>query len=428
MGGLFGGTAPTSAEVARQMERDVTLATVDLSAVPALVDSVNTLCAALQGGNSRSVSQARSYAQSFTSIFGQQVPPAYIDLGSFVQLLKQAGDSASVNQAADGVLAALRQAVVAEKHGAGKPGATGVAIYFPNSQLFDSPVAGPVSYTAIASRFASESLWDDYLTFFYTGRAFDASARQPAVPASGSTVSAPAAGGIQMSPVTLSGTVAAPGQPVLLSTDISGENLGYVLLFAGYYDQQSNSLMVVDMDYLDSSDTRQIDGVYYPVWPTAAFTMQFEWEPLMFYISDGTDSALALLTPQTYGATPEEAVYTVDGTYTFASGESRVARLYFRNGQLLQVFGFTGASNAGAPSEIYPQTGDTFTVLDHWLDLDAQGQVVRRSTQAGGTLTFHDQMFTWVEMDAAVGDYIVGFIAEDLDGNKQEVYEQVTVQ
>lgn len=36
-------------------------------------------------------------------------------------------------------------------------------------------------------------------------------------------------------------------------------------------------------------------------------------------------------------------------------------------------------------------------------------------------------MFTWVELDAAAGDYVVGFMAEDLDGNKQQSFVQVTV-
>ena len=34
----------------------------------------------------RAIAQARSYAQSFTSIFGKDVPPSYIDLGHFAQL------------------------------------------------------------------------------------------------------------------------------------------------------------------------------------------------------------------------------------------------------------------------------------------------------------------------------------------------------
>ena len=34
----------------------------------------------------------------------------------------------------------------------------------------------------------------------------------------------------------------------------------------------------------------------------------------------------------------------------------------------------------------------------------------------------------WEELDAAPGQYIVGFIVEDLDGNKIEAFEQVTVE
>jgi hypothetical protein len=427
MGGMFGfGGVPSASQVASQMEHDITLAALDLTAMPELLNSINDLSYALQQASQSQVARARTYAQSFTSIFGQQVPASYIDLGSFAQLLKQT--QAGVDGPADGLLAALQQVVIAEKHGQGKPGATGIAIYFPNSQLFQSPVAGPESYTAIARRFAEESTWDDFLTFHYTGRTFEAAAHQATVPESGTTATAPGTGKIELSPIQLSDTVAAPGRPILMSTDISGDNLGYVLFFAEYIDQQSNSMMLVDMDYLDSGDTRDIDGVYYPVWPETAFTMEFEWEPLMFAISDGSDSVTALLMPVTYGATAEEATYAVDGTYTFASGESRSARLYFRNGALQQVFTFSGDGATGAPREVYPQTGDTFTVWEQWIDLNEQGQAVQQATEAGGTLTFRDQMFTYKELDAAVGDYVIGFLAVDLDGNRTQVAERVTVE
>ncbi len=42
-------------------------------------------------------------------------------------------------------------------------------------------------------------------------------------------------------------------------------------------------------------------------------------------------------------------------------------------------------------------------------------------------LTFGDQMFRWKELDAAAGQYVVGFIVEDLDGNQTPVYTTVTV-
>jgi hypothetical protein len=437
MGGLFSLFGGVSAEqVAQQMGRNITLTAIDLTAMPDLMDSVNELCFALQETEQALVARARAYAQSFTSVFGRDVPPSYIDLGNFVQLLRRESGSSSVTQAADGVLASLDRAVIAERHGPNKPGATGVSIYFPNSQLYQSRLTGPESYTAIARRFAAASLWDDFLASHYTGRRFERSAGRIAVPEPGTVTRGPGSGEIRLSPIVLSDAVAAPNRPVLLSTDIRGQNIGYVRLLVGFYDEQSNAILVADSDYLETDDTREIGGVYYPVWPEGEeFTMAFEWEPLMFAISDGVDRALALLEPQQYGASWEDAVYTVEGIYTYADGgEARYARLYFRDGLLRQVFGFTGEiglaaqGGTGAPREIIPQSGDTFTVLEKWLDLDEQGNVVQEARQEGGTLTFGDQMFIWEELDAAVGDYVVGFIVEDLDGNAYETYTSVTVE
>jgi hypothetical protein len=153
---------------------------------------------------------------------------------------------------------------------------------------------------------------------------------------------------------------------------------------------------------------------------------------VVFGISDGTNLEVALFTPETYGKTFEEAIYSVDGIYTFRDGgEQRSARLLFQNGLLFQVLGFTNEgdtnSTTGAPREIIPQPGDTFTILDLWYDLDTQGNVSQASRQEGGTLTFGDQMFEWEDLDAAAGQYLVGFLVEDLDGNTTAVYETVTV-
>ena len=67
-------------------------------------------------------------------------------------------------------------------------------------------------------------------------------------------------------------------------------------------------------------------------------------------------------------------------------------------------------------------------MLETWLDLDSSGNVVERVLEQGDTLTFGSEPLRWVELDAAVGDYIVGFIVEDLDGNQQQVYTQVGVE
>ncbi len=92
-----------------------------------------------------------------------------------------------------------------------------------------------------------------------------------------------------------------------------------------------------------------------------------------------------------------------------------------------QAFGFTGESEASAPREIIPKAGDEFTVLERWLDLDSSGQVSGDAFQEGKTLTFGQRMFTWKTLDAAAGDYAVGFVVEDLDGNQQQALTRITV-
>jgi hypothetical protein len=426
MGGFFGASDVSASQLAAQMEQNVTLTAVDLEQMPDLMAIVNEFVYALQGENQSLVAQARSYAQSYTSIFGKQVPPAYIDLGHFAALVGRNTRDGDVSRAAEQVLSGLSRFVIAEKHGAGKPGSTGVAIYFPNSTLYSSPLTGPQSYTEIAERFVATSLWDDFLAFHYNDRTFSPQDVVPVVPSGGAT-RAPGQGAITVSEITTSSNSAAPDQPVRLSVDISGQNIGYIYLFVGYYDNSSNSIYVADTDYLESPNVRELNGVYYPEWGED-FTLAFNWDPIVFSVSDGTDSLPALFSPENYGLSFEEATYSVEGIYTFAqTGDALNARLYFQNGALMAVYGFTGADEASAPREITPQPGDRFTLFEKWLDLASDGSVRETVYQQGGTLTFGSQPFTWEQLYAAQGEYIVGFIIEDLDGNQYPVYTQITV-
>jgi len=204
--------------------------------------------------------------------------------------------------------------------------------------------------------------------------------------------------------------------------------VGYIKLLLGYYEPTSNSILMMDSDYIASAETRSVDGVYYPDWGEGDFTLEFDWEPIVYAISDGQTTAVALFTPEVYGANSEEAIYSVDGKYTFAdSGEEISAKLYFRNGLLWQVYGFSGSGEASAPREITPQAGDTFTVRYQWLELDAQGSVSQVVNEPGETLIFGNEAFQWVTLDAAAGQYLLGFIVEDLNGTQTPVMGQITV-
>ena len=208
-----------------------------------------------------------------------------------MQLIYKNSKDANVRQASEMVIDALNQVIVAEKHGPGKPGSTGIAIYFPNSQLYSNSATGMASYTVIADAFSRSSLWDDLLGYHYSGRNFDLTAAEPVSVARASQV--PGSGNIQIGQVEASASSVSPGDFVDLSAVITGENIGYIYLFTGLIDEESNSIYVADMDYLETSQTAELSGVYYPVWPDLEqFSLNFEFETIVFTITDCTECRL----------------------------------------------------------------------------------------------------------------------------------------
>jgi hypothetical protein len=426
--GLFGGAPPAEA-VARQLSQNITLTAADLSKIPALNAGLNNFLLALQQANPKAVAQARSYAQNYTSIFGSNVPPSYMDLGHFAVLTLQAANDPTLQEAAAPLINAINEVVVAEKNGPGKPGSTGISIYFPNSDLYRSDAAGPRSYNVAAGRFVDESLWDEFLTYFYTGNNFAGDTRGVSAPADGANVRSPGAGGTTLSPVTLSAESAAPGQPVLMSADVAGENIAFIKLFVGEVDPAAQSVRLIDSDYLQFGETRELNGVYYPDYGATDFTLEFEWEPYVTAVTDGSTNAVALFNPVSYGLDMATAQYGVDGVYTLAAdGATLNARAIFRAGVLQQVFSYQAGNATGAPWEIVPVAGDTFTVNEQWLDMDAEGNVISTAYEAGATVTFGEgETLRWTELNAAPGQYVVGFVVEDLDGNEKATYAPVNV-
>ena len=89
-----------------------------------------------------------------------------------------------------------------------------------------------------------------------------------------------------------------------------------------FYDQAANSIFVADTDYLESADTREIDGVYYPVWGERRLHPGIRVGAGGVCASTmASDSRHGLFAPQSYGRhRSKQAIYTVDGTYTFADG------------------------------------------------------------------------------------------------------------
>jgi hypothetical protein len=450
---LTGGDYSAQA-VVKELDRTSTMSSLDLATVQDLDAALNDLAVALTNVDQGLVAQARAYSQSYTSPFGEDSTPSFIDLGSFVDLvLAEVGD-AGVTTAAQGVKDALARTVVAETHGEERPGSSGLSIYFPNSEEYTATFGGStVHYPSSVGRFASASLWDDFLTFHYTGAPFEASAADlsavtPALanltdftravaesaPATGADVVGPGAGGVTIAPITVDVTEVAPDGEVNLSTEIAGANIAYVYYYIAYYWESDGSYLSADAGYVEPGNVKESGGVYYPDWGEGeAVPVNQPWKPTLYYMSDGNEEndMFAFFQPTTYGAEVAGDIYSVDGTYTFVdTGTKMDAQIDFNGGgDMVSVWGYDpGANDSGIGTwhELTPRSGDTFTITSEYIEFDKNpdGEFVDYD---GGIMTFGDTPFTMVAHVAPAGDYKIGMGVEDLDGNVTWEYADVTV-
>jgi hypothetical protein len=451
---VFAGGDFSAESVAADLIQSSTLSAIDLGKIQGLNEAVNELAIALTEVDQDTVAEARTYAQGYESVFGDEVPPSFIDLGHFTEILASEINDPNVKQAAENVQSALAQAVLAEMHGDERPGSSGLTIYFPNSDLYDgtfgdNPAYG-IQYTSFIGRFATASLWDDFLTYHYTGETVDPAsadlsvvtpaksaerdftqAVEESAPQASAEVVAPGAGEITIAPIEVSASEIGPDGTVTLSVEISGTNIGYIYYYASWYDEESGSYLTADKGFIGAETTKEIGGIYYPDWgndPTLAF--DFDWEPTLYFMSDGNEAndQFAFFEPTVYGVSNTDDVYSVRGVFQYAGSTSEIDAVmeFGGDGKMKNIYGFNGENGAGAPREITPQPGDTFTITEEWLDFNQNpdGEFV---DYIGGTMTFGDQPFEMVPYYAYSGNYTLGVIVTDLNGNSVEEFVEVTV-
>ncbi len=431
-------------QVAKEMSVDTTLTAVDLSAMADLHTALNELAVTLADTSPKTVAKARSYAQSYESVFGVNDPPSYIDLGHFINLLAEKNKDEKVAAALEKVQAAIKTAVLAEKHGGQRPGSTGFSIFFPTSKTYTwtAQPGGDPNYSDYASRFAVASLWDDFLWYYYTGQSFDPAsadltvlepiqtarivptAAPSTIPEKAAQITGPGAGKFSIDPLKVSKTKLGANEKLTITTKISGSNIAYIYAYTLFYNETDNSYLVADIDYVDAGASKEIEGVSFPDWGEETdMLFEYEWEPTVYMVSDGDErnDQFALFEPQTYGAQLADAVYTLRGTYTPQDGGTPHAALmeFTGEGVMRRLLTFLKEDGSGAPREAIPSPGDQFNITESWLEFtnNPEGDLI---THTGGTMTFGEQAFQWVPYEAFPGKYAIGLVVEDLDGNTVE--------
>ena len=432
----------SAADLAASYMIDSTMSAIDTSLLPDVNNALNNLVIAMTHIDQNMVAEARSFAQKYFSIFSEDFPAPYMDLVNFAELVAQKANSPEITAAVDALKAAVQKAVIAEKHGDKLPGSNGISIYFPNSGLFSQPYADYWTYTTVVPLFTEQSQWDEFMAFHFSGSAIQPtqspeqpSATQEVLPTPSVSelmqMVAPGAAPIRMDPVKLSATSIPVSQTITISSTAYGKNISYIYIFIGYMED-ANTLHIMDMDFIDAKSTLEVGGVNYPDWGSSGVVpITYDWKPHLFAFDVNGQPVITLFAPNTYGATPEQSTYTVLGNYRYKdSSDTLLASITFSyDGQMQKITGYSNPDGVGSPAEIVPNPGDTFTALDTYFDLSKPADDPNIVfTKDGATITFSDQPVTWLVIDPPTGNYVVGYIAENLDGDSFEQFANLKIQ
>ncbi|MCB0128323.1 MAG: hypothetical protein KDE58_38920, partial [Caldilineaceae bacterium] len=375
-------TATTARALSQTMRADTTLTAVNLTKFSGFVTALNDFLLALTVADPVAIAKARTYAQSFETVFDPEEPSPYIDLGNFANLVTDFAEVPELTEALTALQKAYRATIIAETHGPERPGASGLSLFFPTPDLLAAVgyADSDPAYSAYASRFVGASLWDEFLRFHYLNQDFDpdlvdlslldlrtgpnADLSDYAAPllTDEDEITTPGVDtGLTMTPLEVSEDTITTDESLLLATQIEGENVGYIYIEVNRYDEENDLYLLEDLDYVASDVSAAIDGVIYPQWRADDLDdFIYEWEPTVYTLQSGDEEAVALFMPEIYGKGQRDTDYVVHGIYTLAnSGAERYALMHF-DGDLnfKSIFGFQDLDGTGAPRQITPRQGD----------------------------------------------------------------------
>ncbi len=448
----------TAQEAIDNLLRDCTLAAIDLGKMTEVNAALNRLAVALASLDQGLVAKARTYAQSYESLYGSPSankpgPPSVVDLGSLVDMLLALTDDPEVTVAGVEVKEALDEAVVAERHGSERPGSAGMAVYFPLSEEYEWAFCDEDdSYPRSVARFAAASLWDDYLTYHFAGRPIDSKAFDLSVLTAGQAanhdfsdatgrsvlavddkVVAPGAGGVKLSDPIASRSRVNSRETVTLSTEVTGANVAEVYYYVARYVEEQDSYLCAEAGYIDCPTTEEVGGLGLAHWgKDSPVSVEFEWLPVLHYLSGGDDErdVLAFVQPGYLSSASPGASYTVMGSYQFFNtGEAVYAQIEFDGrGELLGIWGYCPSAwfDVEYWHEILPVRGDVFSVANEFVDY-GNGLGSEPVDYEGDVFVFGEDSLRLVAQDAEPGEYALCIGIEDMDGNLLWDYASVTV-
>jgi hypothetical protein len=173
-----------------------------------------------------------------------------------------------------------------------------------------------------------------------------------------------------------------------------------------------------------------VGGVNAPDYGDSPVQVQYEWDPSLYTMTDGSHDAFVLLEPYEYLSADGKTVYTLYGQYTdVLSGIPVEASLFFdADGNFLYAYAYpdTDGNGSSTPVEITPQTGDTFTDYVQFITFDSEDNAEYSYELSEDVFTWGEAGFSFYASYLADGEYAVGIIAYDFDDNFVSNFEFIT--
>ena len=236
----------------------------------------------------------------------------------------------------------------------------------------------------------------------------------------------PAAGPaeVMIGPITLSSGTIAPGASLVLSAQVGGPAALFVYLELLLRDPAVEQYYgPVYREPMAAPRTKTVGGVVYPDWsetPMAQVTLQ----PSQRLLTDGQDWAMGYLKPVVPRGGAMSPVYRLEALHrTGWIRRPRRAQLEFTSaGQATQALSFRELELGAAPRPFNPRPGDRFTpLLRLYRPAGEEGAIVEKAIVRGNTLKWRQGM-QWQSAPLVPGTYLIGLVAEDLDGQLYRRY------
>lgn len=260
-------------------------------------------------------------------------------------------------------------------------------------------------------------------TIHHTGRVFTLSASE-------ADVTPPGKGTVLFEETGVSVQPAAEEDTFVVSALIRGENIAHVFAHVLLFDQDLNQFFgPVFHEYLVPEETKEVNGVQYPVWGSE-FQAVYEFLPCLPILSAGEEASLGFAAPEKFSLNPELQTYRISGKYVYADEEKEhKATLRFnREGNLIDIILIKEKRGFGMPKPFQPAPGDRFApqVKRYFADM-AGNTVDNNSMLFSDELRLNSRVIRHFE-PALPGTYLAGFLVQDFDGNVYHRYTTLTVE